>query len=346
MRMRRTIVVALCALAGWATALPAQLPRPSSGYLTQKMLRDWAHTGTYSRVITVDSGGKGDYTTISAALTAAAALSPAPDTFDRVTVIVYPGIKQGSSLPSYVETNLDVPAYVSLIGMVPGSASAGIDSGHISVRLTGTTGSLWTVGDRVVLSRMDFTLSLAMTGATTMLAKSSGSGIATLEDVNINVTSAAGDSFALKMISCTSGGLYLERVGIWRFGTATNTVSIFNDGCTAGVSHYLGRIRPGTSQAVAVETTGSVIKMWQSRIDSGATCDLKLAGAASMEAYGVAEYRSVCGSGTVKNAKTYLEALSGAPSGACPPGSAPYDTSYLYLCVGGTWRRIAHEALP
>jgi len=59
----------------------------------------------YAKIIIVNAAGSADYTTISAAITAATALSPASD--NLIAILVYPG--------SYTE-NWTLPAYVSLIG--------------------------------------------------------------------------------------------------------------------------------------------------------------------------------------------------------------------------------------
>lgn len=339
--IRRRVLPLLALALLLSEPLLAQLPRPAAGYLGTAGLRTWARTAAFPRTIVVDSGGAGDYASVSAGLTAAAALSPAPAIFDRVLVLVYPGVRTTGNCP-YTEASLTVPAHVSLVGLIPGSAGAGSFTGHTNICLTGTSGTLVSVGDKAQIARLDLELSAALTADTVAVGKSSGTGTATMNDVVISAGSVVGDSFNLDLINNSSGGLYLEDVGIWRVGTATKTRHIVNSSAT-GVSHYRGRLRVGTSQAVVVETTGSgIIKLWSTRLDANGTCDLKSAAADSIEAYSV-EYRTTCGAGTVSNAITYIDALS-SPSGTCPPGRMGYDASYLYLCnASGAWRRVAHE---
>jgi hypothetical protein len=333
--------MAVCALSG-ATAL-AQLPRPATGYLGTSGLRDWARTSKFSRVLTVDSGGRGDYTSISTALAAAAALSPAPSLAARATVLVYPGNAPISGFSAYSEATVAVPDYVTLLGIVPASSGAGAFNGNVTVALTSTSGTQVSVGVSSVIAHLDFYGSAALTGATTLLGKTS-TGNSTVIDSTLYGSGLAGDSYALDLASCSgSGALYLENVALLRLGTATLTRHLVS-ACAAGISHYRGRMNPGESQAVLVETTGSgVLKLWSSRIDEGATCDLKAAGAGSISAYST-EYHSACGAGSVSNAETFEHAFASPPSGACPSGMKGYDGSYVYICVASGWRKIAHAA--
>ena len=65
-------------------------------------------------IVTVNAGGGADATTIDAGITAANALSPGSG--NPVAIIVYPG--------SYTSTsNVTVPAWVSIVGLVPGAAT-------------------------------------------------------------------------------------------------------------------------------------------------------------------------------------------------------------------------------
>ena len=66
-------------------------------------------------IVTVNAGGGADATTIDAGITAANALSPGSG--NPVAIIVYPGSYTSTSVP------VTVPAWVSIVGLVPGAAT-------------------------------------------------------------------------------------------------------------------------------------------------------------------------------------------------------------------------------
>jgi hypothetical protein len=235
-------------------------PQPYNNLL----LRQYLIEGSFFHTLTIDSGGSGDFTSISPALAFVTAQNPSITS--QWTLLLYPGT-------SYIETNLTIPPFTIIQGFTsPGTRS--IQSlGRPMIQITGTTGAGVTLSLGSTLVDLGFNFTGILTPGYKAINIPASAAATTLTRVMIFVSPSA-PNISLDILSITGGSLTLEDTSIQRGGNGmTATRHLF---CSAGSAVLSGAwFLASSSQAAVIETAGGVVRVLHSRIFGGAAVDLK-----------------------------------------------------------------------
>jgi hypothetical protein len=252
------------------SAAHAQIPRGNklgkrwSQPYNNTLLRQYLTEGSFFHTITVDSGGSGDFISLSAAL--AFVTSQNPSFTSQWTLLVYPGT-------SYTETNLTIPPFTLIQGFTsPGTRSIQ-PLGRPMIQITGTTRAGVTLSLGSTLVDLGFNFTGVLTPGYKAIHIPAGAEDTTLTRVVIFISPSA-PNVTLDILSITGGSLTLEDTSIQRGGNEmTATRHLF---CSAGSAVLSGAwLLASSSQAAVVETAGGFVRILHSRIFGGATLDLK-----------------------------------------------------------------------
>jgi hypothetical protein len=321
MRHRSLLLLLLLSLPAGASA---QIPHSEHPLINTVDIRDFLSTAHFSRVVTVDAGGRGNYSKLSKALAYVATQTRSES--QQWTVIVYGGgslLGSGSTM-NYVETRLVVPSYTTVRGF-PGVAPSGIlinSTANPTVELTGTSGDLISLDAGSVVSGINFFAFQTLT-ADTVMAHATGGEIVILENVqlwfNVATGSFAGDIFVCEALRCV---LYTTHTIRGQFGSSATVRNVV---AKSSLAIYGGRHQPGqgTGQAKLMESAaGGTIFLFWTRLIPGATVDLTAtAGTAEIYFSQLSSY-----TGTVKGSTLFSHNGTANPS-TCSPGQFFVNTT-------------------
>lgn len=245
----------------------AQMPRTRKLDQTGNLydIRRALAKSQFTRLVTVDSSGMGDYQTITAALAFVAGQTRGSTA--QWLVLVYPGVAGTNS--NYTEGCLSVPSYTQIKGMM-GSTHDGVQ-GRILVDLTCTTAAAITMGPNSSLLDLALTFRGLNAAATAVVEIPSGT-TANLTRIYINHTP-------------TSGGVALPAVLVG--GTITsNDLRLFasaNAGAVplvkftgpGGGSFYGGYLNGSSGCTATYGITGTgTVRLFYTRSGGSCTVDI------------------------------------------------------------------------
>ncbi|HEV7509591.1 MAG TPA: hypothetical protein VGS07_32255 [Thermoanaerobaculia bacterium] len=299
-----------------------------------------------SRQVTVDSGGAGDFTTLSAAL-AFLATQPRTD-LSRWLVQLYPGVPAGGGLSQYEEISVSIPSFTTVEGVVGGWTNGKVLGDIPTIRLLGTSGSLVTADEGAVILNVDW-FDNTPTTAPVKIFSAVGSVVTT--NMSVRVAPTVTNANAIDMVSIeNNGSLSANNLNITRTDANTKTRAIVAQVGSQGAAIYGGRLRSGLGSPALVENlAASTFQLFGTRLEGGAEYDIKRSGTGSVITQGIS-YAS--DSGNVSNgvlrgdaiivAKAcQIKAGLGSPEGL--QASNPCDLwqrsdgpPYLYVKVSGT----------
>lgn len=303
-------------------------------------------TPVSSRQVTVDSGGAGDFPTLSAAL-AFVATQPRSD-LSRWLVQIYPGVPALGGLSQYEETSVSIPSFTTVEGVVGGWTNGKLLGDVPTVRLLGSSGSLVTAADGVVILNVDWFDNTATTAAVKIF---SAMGNVVTTNMSVRAASTVTNANAIDMVSIeNNGSLSANNLNVMRTDSNTQTRALVAQVGSQGTTIYGGRLRSGLGSPALVENlAASNLQLFGTRLEGGAAYDLKRTGTGSVFTQGVS-YTSESGmisNGIVRGefivvARTcQIKAGPGSPEGVQP--SNPCDLwqrsdgpPYLYVKVSGT----------
>ncbi|HEX4964740.1 MAG TPA: hypothetical protein VF173_28265 [Thermoanaerobaculia bacterium] len=300
----------------------------------------------FSRLVTVDSGGLGDFTSLSAAL-AFVATQPRTN-LSRWLVQVYPGVAVASGLSQYEEISIEIPSFTTVEGVVGGWTNGTVLGDVPMVRLLGSSGSLVTADDGVVVLNIDWFDNTPTTAAVKIFS-AVGNVVAT--NMSVRAAPSVTSANAIDMVSIDSNGsLSANNLNVMRTDANTQTRALVAQPGSQGVAVYGGRFRSGLGSPALIENlAASNLQLFGTRLEGGAVYDLKRTGTGSIFTQGVS-YAS--DSGNISNSTLRGEAVivgrvcqikagPGSPEGVQP--SNPCDLwqrsdgpPYLYVKVSGT----------
>jgi len=321
-----------------AVPLAAQDPR---GKLPQLLLPSLS-----GRQVIVDSGGAGDFTTLSDALAFVAAQSRTD--LARWLVQIYPGVPAMSGLSQYEEISVSIPSFTTVEGVVGGWTNGKILGDVPTIRLLGTSGSLVTADDGVVILNIDWFDNTPTTGAVKIF---SAMGNVVTTNMSVRAASTVTNANAIDIVSIeNNGSLSANNLNVMRTDANTQTRALVSQIGSQGVTIYGGRLRSGLGSPALVENlAASSIQIFGTRLEGGAAYDLKRTGTGNVVTQGVS-YAS--DSGNVSNGVLRGDAMivgkvcqikagPGSPQGL--QASNPCDLwqrsdgpPYLYVKVSGT----------
>ena len=335
--MKRTtfVSVALAAVVLLCAAIPADA-LPAGNYCVGHKL---GPTGQHlrARLVIVDgTGATGcdvrDIGTANAYVTAQTRGAAAQWT-------VYLKSGANNTTYNYTETSGAVPSWTTIIG--PSAANPPI------LRLTGLTGTLWSMGTGSALQNLAITAggTAASTGAVKVVATTGTS--ASLTDVSISVGSTFGDAQVVDLVSNGAGALTLTRVNLSKAGTSTLSRLLVNGAAGTSIVADGGTWTAGTSQAKAAENLNAAgtFAVYGIKIATAATADL--AGTTGPITY--ANMAPPTNSGTVTGAAapSATTATALAANGAnCSAGSAPLGVNASGAAESCTAYQAAQVAMP
>jgi hypothetical protein len=253
-----------------AAPATAQIPRgnklgkrwPQPYNLT--LLRQYLTEGSFFHTLTVDSGGSGDFTTLSTALAYVASQNPTLS--NQWTLLLVPGT-------TYTEPSLTLPPFTLLQGFTSPGTRSFQPQGRPIVQITGTTGSGVTLANGSTLADLGFTFTGVLTAGYKAFSAPATATAAALTRLLI-VVNATAPNVALDILSITGGALTVEDTAIQRSGTGmTATRHLF---CSSGTAVLSGTwLQASATQAAVAETAGGTLRILHSRIFGGAALDLK-----------------------------------------------------------------------
>jgi hypothetical protein len=253
------------------SALPSAAQIPHGSKLGKRwpqpynltLLRQYLTEGAFFHTLTVDSGGSGDFLTVSAALAYVTAQNPTSTS--QWTILLYPGI-------TYIEPSLTLPPFTLLQGFTSPGTRSFQPQGRPVIQITGTTGIGVTLANGTTLADLGVTFTGSLTAGYKAFSAPSTT-TAALTRLLITVPATA-PNIALDILSITGGNLTVEDTALQRLGAGmTTTRHVF---CSAGTATLTGTwLQASASQAVVVETAGGTVRLLHSRVFGGATLDLK-----------------------------------------------------------------------
>jgi hypothetical protein len=306
----------------------AQIPRgnklgkrwPQPYNLT--LLRQYLTEGSFFHTLTVDSGGSGDFLTVSAAITYVSAQNPTST--NQWTILLYPGT-------TYTEPSLTLPPFTLLQGFTHQGTRSLQPQGRPLIQITGTTGSGVTLSSGSAIADLGFLFTGVLTAGYKGINIPAAATATALTRVMILVSTAA-PNVALDILSITGGSLTLEDTAIQRGGNGmTATRHLF---CSSGSAVLSGAwLLASSSQAVVVETAGGVVRLLHSRIFGGATLDLKnTSGTLSTDQVSyTTESGAITRAGTLTPRITFGGATT--PAACTPPELYVDTTNSARLCA-------------
>ena len=268
----RTVLLVLSVLLVPFFACPgeAQIPRGNrlgkrwSQPYNNSHFRQYLTEGGFYHMVTLDSGGSGDFTDLSDAVAFVASQNPSLSS--QWTIVVYPG-------SSYAEASLTVPPFTLVQGFTdPGTRSLQ-PQGRPMIQITGTAGVGVTLSNGSSIADVGFNFTGILTVGYKGINIPPAATATALARVTVLV-SASAPNVGIDILSITGGSLTLEDSSIQRTGTGmTATRHVF---CSSGLATLSGVwLQASSSQAAVVETAGGVVRVLHSRIFGGATIDLK-----------------------------------------------------------------------
>jgi hypothetical protein len=300
----------------------------------------------FSREVAVDSGGSGDFTTLSAALEFVA--TQPRTNLSRWLVQIYPGVPAAGGSSQYEETSVSIPGFTTLQGVVGGWTNGQVLGDVPTIRLLGTSGSLVTADDGVVILNVDWFDNTPTTGAMKIF---SALGTVVTTNMSVRVAPTVTNANAIDMVSIeNSGSLSANNLNVMRTDANTKTRALVAQAGSLGGAVYGGRLRSGLGSPALVENlAASNLQLFGTRLEGGAAFDIKRTGTGGVVTQGIS-YAS--DTGNVSNgilrgdaiivAKVcQIKAGSGSPQGL--QTSSPCDLwqrsdgpPYLYVKVSGT----------
>jgi hypothetical protein len=318
----------------------AQIPRPERPLINTLDIRDYLNHANFSRTVSVDAGGRGNFAKLSEAL-AFVATKPR-GVSQQWTVLVYPGgslLGSGSTM-NYVESQLVVPSYTTVRGF-PGAAPSGVlinSTSNPTIELTATSGTLISLGAGSGLSGLNFYAGATLTGDTIM-ADAAGGDVDVLENTQLWFNGATGafaaDIFVCEATRCAGYNLDTIRGQNGSSATVRNVVAKTTTALFGG-QHQPGQ---GTGQAKVMEAlSGAILRLFGVRIIPGATTDVTASsGTAEIHNSAVNNF-----TGAVKGSTLYSINGTANPS-TCSPGQLFVNTTgsaeKICACVSAnTWK--------
>ena len=333
----REVLAVFYVLSLFFFSIPAQAQIPRGNKLGNRwsqpynnlLLRQYLTDGSFFHTVTLDSGGSGDFISLSAALAFVTAQNPSPTS--QWTLLIYPGT-------SYTETNLILPPFTILQGFTsPGTRSLQ-SPGRPMIQITGTTGTGVTLALGTSLVDLGFNFTGILTPGYKAFSIPTSAASTTLTRVMIFVSPSA-PNVSLDILSITGGSLTLEDTSIQRGGNGmTTTRHVF---CSAGSAVLSGAwLLASSSQAVVVETAGGIVRILHSRIFGGATLDLKnTSGTLSADQVSYATESGIISRAGVLSPRITLGGAT-VPSACTPPELYVDTTNSARLCActaNNTW---------
>ena len=333
MKRKHFVSVALAAVAFLCAAIPADA-LPAGNYCAGHKL---GPTGQHlrARLVIVDgTGATGcdvrDIGTANAYVTAQTRGAAAQWT-------VYLKSGANNTTYNYTETSGTVPSWTTIIG--PSAANPPI------LRLTGLTGTLWSMGTGSALQNLAITAggTSATTGSVKVVATTGTS--ATLTDVSISVGSSFGDAQVVDLVSNGAGALTMTRVNLSKAGASTLARLLVNGAAGTSVVVDGGTWTSGTSQAKAAENLNAAGALSVSgvKIATAATADL----AGTTGPITTSNMAPTTVSGTVTPAGVKAGALivaactPASAAAACTAGTVCMNATHGHYCVAsGVWVRF------
>ncbi len=328
----------LCAL--WlfsAFSLAAQEPRLKLPRLTP--------TPISSRLVTVDSGGSGDFTTLSAAL-AYVATQTRTD-LSRWLVQVYPGDPAAGGLSQYEESSVAIPSFTTVEGVVGGWTNGNVLGDVPTVRLLGSSGSLVTADSGAVIFNIDW-FDNTPTSAAVKVFCALGNVVTT--NMSVRVASSVTNINAIDLVSIENkASLTATNLNLMRTDANTSTRALVAQPGAQGAAIYGGRLRSGLGSLALVENlAASSLQLFGTRLEGGAAYDIKRTGTGNVITQGV-NYASdtgnvsnglLRGDSIIVGKTCQIKAGPGSPEGL--QASNPCDLwqrsdgpPYLYVKVAG-----------
>jgi hypothetical protein len=293
------------------------------------LLRQYLTEGSFFHTLTVDSGGSGDFLTVSAAIAYVSAQNPTVSS--QWTILLYPGT-------TYTEPSLTLPPFTLLQGFTSPGTRSFQPQGRPILQITGTTGTGVTLANGTTLADLGITFTGALTAGYKAFTVPSTTTAAAITRLLITVPATA-PNLALDILSVTGGNLTVEDTAIQRLGagmTATRHLI-----CSSGTATLTGIwLQASTTQAIVVETAGGTVRLLHSRIFGGATLDLKnTSGTLSVDQV---SYATESGPITRAGALTPRITFGGAttPATCTPPELYLDTTASARLCActaANTW---------
>lgn len=321
-------------LAGLPAA--AQLPSTTDPLYNNFSQRTYLKTRTFSRTVTVDAGGRGQYATVGAALAWVATQTRTAST--QFLVLVYNGSAQAAlgfdDWYNYSESPFVVPTYTTVQGVAAGHSVPTSSNGAPQLIFTSATGPLITLGDGSSLVNLDLkyvgTPSAPLVGIDAV-----GAGIAVLTNVALQMLPLNATHAVTGIRNADDDvGLYLYNSSVVTGGVSSaSSVNVDNSSST-GTAIYDGRFYGGTC-AASFRSTAGIMKLFDARVDTGCTVQLATSGAGTIEARGVA-YTTSSGTGITHSdgIQGHLKCpiLSGA---GAPEGAVTASVCALYVRTDG-----------
>lgn len=324
--------------------LPAegQLPRATPRPYNTDQISQWLSTARFSRTVTVDASGTGDFSTLPAALTYVAAQMPNWTT--PWIVIVYPGpggsTNPNIGAPNYSATSLSIPDYTSVQGFAMSHNTPVAWTGTPVVQLTATSGTLVKLGSGSTISNLQLFWFATPTGAVKVL-RHTGQYPAIVTNVAIQAV-AGSDAFPVDGIVEDAGALYLYGSSVVLDGNPSGTALVNNTNVTGlGLSVYGGRFAGSSGCAALAKNTSAngSLKIWDARLDPGCTNDLVRASTGPIEIYGGTHYGPA--SGVITHGNVHVPVGTSLPA-TCSVGTLFARTNTpaaVCACVAAnTWK--------
>jgi hypothetical protein len=317
------VVLAVLDLLGVLPA-EAQIPRANPRPYNTAQITHWLSNARFSRTVTVDGGGSGDFSNLPAALAYVA--SQKPNWTNPWVVIVYPGpggsTNPNLAAPNYTAASLTIPDYTSVQGFAVSHNTPVAWTGTPVVQLTATSGALVTLGSGSTISNLQIFWFATPTGPVKVL-RHTGTypGVVT----NVAIQAVAGsDAFPVDGVVEDAGALYLYGSSVVLDGNPSGSALVNNNNVTGlGLSVYGGRFAGSSGCTALAKNTSanSSLKIWDARLDPGCTNDLLRVGNGPIEIYGGMQYGPASGVITHGNVHT--------PFGAALPATCSVGSLFV-----------------
>lgn len=313
----------------------AAVPGLAAGLCSPTLLK----TERVSRVLTVDGTGTDcSYYTLDGALAYVTAQTRSATR--PWFVLVKPG--KDNSTYNYTGATFAVPSWTTVVWVSANNRP--------TVRLTGVTGSLVTLGTGSALENIVLSAggTAATSGAVKVVATTGTS--ASLTNVSIAVGSTFGDAQNVDLVSNDAGTLALTNVDFSKTGTATKVRFLVNGAAGTAVTASGGTWTAGTSQAKGAENLNAAGTMALSAVTIATAATADLAGTTGPITYGNMALPTSSGTvtGTAAPTATLAAAATAlAANGAnCSAGSAPLGVSAAGAAESCTAYQAAQVAMP
>lgn len=221
-------------------------------------------------MVTVDSGGSGDYVDLSDALAYVAAQTPAAGS--RWVVYVYPGATDASGY-AYSETSITIPNFTLVQGATSPSELNLLNASQPMVRITGTSGIGVTLGTGSNFADVGWNFTGALEAGYKALSCTTGC-VATAARSMVFVIGTAPD-VAFDLLSVTGGSFTGESLSFQRGGSGKVNARLVHVSSGSAVL-YTPYLLSSSTQAVGAETTGTgVLRVLGGRSGGSPVLDFK-----------------------------------------------------------------------